>query len=79
MKRERVREWLRKYNTEQIKFTKKAELRCGQRNIKKTLIEQNISNPENLIKVDDEGEVSYKEYKFRVAFKISNARTLVVR
>lgn len=72
MKRESVRKLLRNYDT--IEFTKHAEIQCKQRDISKKEVEYNIINPKNLIEVKVEGELKYKLY-----FKVSNARTLVVR
>lgn len=79
MRIEEIRKWLKKYKETDIYFTRKAEIRCNQRRIDKETVKNNLLSPKNLIHKIEEGEAGENEYKFRIAFKISNARTLVIR
>lgn len=77
MRRETIRKLLRNYKN--VVFTKKAEIRCVQRGIDKKLVEDNVLNPRSLIYVIDEGQPTTYEHKYKLGFRLSNARTLIVR
>jgi len=79
MKKNDMRRWLKKYSPEDIEFTQHAKIRCSQRRISVDLLEDNLLNPKNLIFIKEEGNPGHNKYKFKLYFKLSNARTLCIR
>lgn len=66
---------LKGYKREDILFSCHAEIRLLQRNISRKIIEENITNPENLI---DFMEESSERQKCKLIFELSHNRNLIV-
>jgi len=64
------------YSYDEILFDRHAELRIGERQVKKKLIIHNLRNPENLTDFKLEKAHNPKKTKVVLYFKLSNSRSL---
>ncbi len=76
MKMSEIKNKLKKYNVDEIIFSKHVLIRCKQRNIDQKLIVDNIMNPGKMLEFQE--FLSTNEHKYKLIFQISNARCLVV-
>lgn len=74
----KLKEKLREYEKEQIIFTSHTDIRAIEHELPAELIIGNLQNPENLIDFMEQKARNLGESKFKLIFRLSNTKFLIV-
>ncbi len=76
MKRQNLREWLKSFGEDKIIISSHVAQDRAYRGIKEEVIRQNLMNPKNLIRATEQESLNPSEFKYKLWFRLSRARTL---